>query len=118
LNTISATKVDVTDFLNTINNIDKHIKQKPSMEEIKYLSEEKLSKSDLNEILSDYVHKKDLDDFMETNLKTYDFNKIKNSTNNKLDEAIIQLNKKINNLPSINDINKINNALSKKIYLN
>ena len=66
LNTISATKVDVTDFLNTINNIDKHIKQKPSMEEIKYLSEEKLSKSDLNEILSDYVHKKDLEDFMET----------------------------------------------------
>ena len=117
LNTISATKVDVTDFLNTINNIDKHIKQKPSMEEIKYLSEEKLSKSDLNEILSDYVHKKDLEDFMETNLKTYDFNKIKNSTNNKLDEAIIQLNKKINNLPSINDINKINNALAKKVNL-
>ena len=117
LNTISATKVDVTDFLNTINNIDKHIKQKPSMEEIKYLSEEKLSKSDLNEILSDYVHKKDLEDFMETNLKTYDFNKIKNSTNNKLDEAIIQLNKKISNLPSKNDVNKISNALANKVNL-
>ena len=117
LNTISATKVDVTDFLNTINNIDKHIKQKPSMEEIKYLSEEKLSKSDLNGILSDYVHKKDLDDFMETNLKTYDFNKIKNSTNNKLDEAIIQLNKKISNLPSKNDVNKISNALANKVNL-
>ena len=117
LNTISATKVDVTDFLNTINNIDKHIKQKPSMEEIKYLSEEKLSKSDLNGILSDYVHKKDLEDFMETNLKTYDFNKIKNSTNNKLDEAIIQLNKKISNLPSKNDVNKISNALANKVNL-
>ena len=117
LNTLSATKVDVTDFLNTINNIDKHIKQKPSMEEIKYLSEEKLSKSDLNGILSDYVHKKDLEDFMETNLKTYDFNKIKNSTNNKLDEAIIQLNKKISNLPSKNDVNKISNALANKVNL-
>ena len=112
LNTISATKVDVNDFLNTVNNIDQHIKQKPSIEEIKYLSEEKVSKSNLKEILSDYIHKKDFENFMEENLKAHDFNNIKNSTNNKLDEIIIQLNKKMNNLPSLNDINKINNVLA------
>ena len=117
LNTISATKVDVNDFLNTVNNIDQHIKQKPSIEEIKYLSEEKVSKSNLKEILSDYIHKKDFENFMEENLKAHDFNNIKNSTNNKLDEIIIQLNKKMNNLPSLNDINKINNVLAKKVSL-
>ena len=117
LNTISATKVDVNDFLNTVNNIDQHIKQKPSIEEIKYLSEEKVSKSNLKEILSDYIHKKDFENFMEENLKAHDFNNIKNSTNNKLDEIIIQLNKKMNNLPNLNDINKINNVLAKKVSL-
>ena len=70
LNTISATKVDITDFLNTVNNIDQHIKQKPSMEEIKYLSEEKISKSDLQEILSDYIPKKDFEEYMETKMKS------------------------------------------------
>ena len=114
LNTISATKVDITDFLNTVNNIDQHIKQKPSMEEFKYLSEEKISKSDLQDILADYVHKKDLEDLMETNTKTNDFINIKKSTNNKMDELIIEMNKKINSLPSLKDIDKINTALSKK----
>ena len=115
LNTISATKVDITDFLNTVNNIDQHIKQKPSMEEIKYLSEEKISKSDLQEILSDYIPKKDFEDYMETNYKTRDLNNIiKTTTNNKIDEVIIEFNKKINSLPSLNDLDKINNALIKK----
>ena len=115
LNTISATKVDITDFLNTVNNIDQHIKQKPSMEEIKYLSEEKISKSDLQEILSDYIPKKDFEEYMETNYKTRDLNNIiKTTTNNKIDEVIIEFNKKINSLPSLNDLDKINNALIKK----
>ena len=117
LNTISATKVDITDFLNTVNNIDQHIKQKPSIEELKYLSEEKISKSDLNEILSEYVHKKDFEDFIETTSKTNNFMNIKNNTNNKLDSILIEFNKKINFLPSMNDIDKINNALAKKANL-
>ena len=117
LEAISATKVDINDFLNTVNNIDQHIKQKPSMEEIKYLSEEKISKSDLQDILEDYVNKKDLDDFMGNNPKTNDFINIKNSTNNKIDGVIIEINKKINSLPTLNDIEKINVALSKKANL-
>ena len=117
LNTISATKVDITDFLNTVNNIDQHIKQKPSIEELKYLSEEKISKSDLNEILSEYVHKKDFEDFIETTSKTNNFMNLKNNTNNKLDSILIDFNKKINSLPSMNDIDKINNALAKKANL-
>ena len=117
LNTISATKVDITDFLNTVNNIDQHIKQKPSIEELKYLSEEKISKSDLNEILSEYVHKKDFEDFIETTSKTNNFMNLKNNTNNKLDSILIEFNRKINSLPSMNDIDKINNALAKKANL-
>ena len=101
LEAISATKVDINDFLNTVNNIDQHIKQKPSMEEIKYLSEEKISKSDLQDILEDYVNKKDLENLIENNPKSNnDFINIKNSTNNKIDEVLIEMNKKINNLPS------------------
>ena len=118
LEAISATKVDINDFLNTVNNIDQHIKQKPSMEEIKYLSEEKISKSDLQDILEDYVNKKDLEDLIENSPKSNnDFINIKNSTNNKIDEVLIEMNKKINNLPSLNDLDKINLALSKKANL-
>ena len=42
---------------------------------------------------------------------------IKNSTNNKIDGVIIEINKKINSLPTLNDIEKINVALSKKANL-
>ena len=117
LNTISATKVDINDFLNTVNNIDQHIKQKPSIEEIQYLSEDKISKSDLQIILSDYMLRKDFEEYMEPKPRTYEINNIKNMTNNKFDEILIEMNKKINSLPSMNDIEKINNALSKKANL-
>ena len=117
LNTISATKVDINDFLNTVNNIDQHIKQKPSIEEIQYLSEDKISKSDLQIILSDYMLRKDFEEYMEPKPRTYEINNIKNMTNNKFDEILIEMNKKINSLPSMKDIEKINNALSKKANL-
>ena len=97
LNTISATKVDINDFLNTVNNIDQHIKQKPSIEEIKYLSEEKISKSDLNLILSDYVHKQDLENILDNNIKTNNFINNKNIENRaNYNEIMIEINKKIN----------------------
>ena len=113
LNTISATKVDINDFLNTVNNIDQHIKQKPTIEDIKYLSEEKISKSDLDLILSEYVHKKDLEDYFETNSKTYEYKNSKNISQNNSD-LMIEMNKKINSLPSMKDLDKINTALLKK----
>ena len=50
LSTFCSSKVNVTDCLNTINNIYKHIKQKPPFDEIKYLSQYKISKSGLKEI--------------------------------------------------------------------
>ena len=115
LNTISATKVDINDFLNTVNNIDQHIKQKPSIEEIKYLSEEKISKSDLNLILSDYVHKQDLENILDNNIKTNNFINNKNIENRaNYNEIMIEINKKINTLPSMKDLDKINSALLKK----
>ena len=114
LNTISATKVDINDFLNTVNNIDQHIKQKPSIEELKYLSEEKISKSDLSLILSEYVHKKDFEDYIETNSKTYDYINNKNNSQNNSDILMLEMNKKINSLPSMKDLDKINSALLKK----
>ena len=114
LNTISATKVDINDFLNTVNNIDQHIKQKPSIEELKYLSEEKISKSDLSLILSEYVHKKDFEDYIETNSKTYDYINNKNNSQNNPDILMLEMNKKINSLPSMKDLDKINSALLKK----
>jgi hypothetical protein len=66
LKAICATKVDINDYLNTINNIDQHIKQKPSFDEIKYLSEDKVSKTDLNEILKNYLNVKDFSGFVDT----------------------------------------------------
>ena len=85
LNTICATKVDINDFLNTINNIDQHIKQKPSIDEIKYLSEEKISKTDLNEILLNYINKKEFDNLIESFPKSFDLKDLNLNTNNKID---------------------------------
>jgi hypothetical protein len=114
INTISAQKVDVNDFLNTINNIDQHIKQKPTFDEIKYLSEEKISKTDLNEILLNYINKKDFDNFVDSMPKSFDLKDLNLNTNNKIDSLIIDMNKKFNSLPTFQDIDKINNNLSTK----
>ena len=114
LNTVCAAKVDINDFLNTVNNIDQHIKQKPSFDEIKYLSEEKISKTELNEILSNYINKKDFEDFTDTIPKSFDIKDLNLNTNNKIDSLIIDINKKFNSLPTFKDIDKINNILSTK----
>ena len=117
LNTVCTTKVDINDFLNTVNNIDQHIKQKPSFDEIKYLSEEKISKTDLNEILLDYVNKKDFDNFADSIPKSFDFKDLNLNTNNKIDSLLIDINKKFNSLPTFQDIEKINNILISKANL-
>ena len=114
LNTVCATKVDINDFLKTVNNIDQHIKQKPSIEEIKYLSEEKISKTDLNEILLNYVSKKDFDNLVDSIPKSFDLKDLNLNTNNKIDSLIIDINKKFNSLPSFKDIDKINDIISTK----
>ena len=114
LNTFSASKVDINDFLNTINNIDQHIKQKPSFDEIKYLSEEKISKKNLDEILSNYINKKDFDNFVDTIPKSSDLKELNLNTNNKIDSLIIDMNKKFRTLPTIQEIDKLNNLLNSK----
>ena len=114
LKTICATKVDINDYLNTINNIDQHIKQKPSFDEIKYLSEDKVSKTDLNEILKNYVNAKDFSDFVDSIPKSTDLKDLNLNTNNKLDSLMMDINKKFNSLPTFQDIDNINNILSKK----
>ena len=114
LNTVCATKVDINDFLNTVNNIDQHIKQKPSFDEIKYLSEDKISKTDLNEILLNYIDKKEFNDFVETIPKSFDLKDLNSNTNNKIDSLIIDINKKFNSLPTLQDIDKMNNILASK----
>ena len=114
LKTVCASKVDINDYLNTINNIDQHIKQKPSFDEIKYLSEDKISKTELNEILKNYLNVKDFSSFADTIPKSTDLKDLNLNTKNKLDSLMIDLNKKFNSLPTFQDIDKINNILSKK----
>ena len=114
LKTVCATKVDINDYLNTINNIDQHIKQKPSFDEIKYLSEDKISKTELNEILKNYLNVKDFNGFADTIPKSTDLKDLNINTNNKLDSLMIDINKKFNSLPTFQDLDKINNILSKK----
>ena len=117
LNTVCAAKVDINDFLKTVNNIDQHIKQKPSFDEIKYLSEEKISKTDLNEILQNYISKKNFDELVDTLPKSFDIKDLNLNTNNKIDSLLIDINKKFNTLPTFKDIDKINNLLTTKANL-
>ena len=106
LTTFCASKVDVTDFLNTINNIDKHIKQKPSFDEIKYLSQEKISKSELNEILEDFVKKNEINNIV-SSVPSNNFKEISDEFNDKINALINDIDKRFNAIPTLNDINNI-----------
>ena len=117
LNTFSASKVEINDFLNTVNNIDQHIKQKPSFDDIKYLSEEKISKKDLNEILIDYINKKDFNNILDTVPKSSDLKDLNVNTNNKIDSLILDMNKKFKSLPTFQEIDNLNNVLISKADL-
>ena len=117
LNTFSASKVEINDFLNTVNNIDQHIKQKPSFDDIKYLSEEKISKKDLNEILIDYINKKDFNNILDTVPKSSDLKDLNVNTNNKIASLILDMNKKFKSLPTFQEIDNLNNVLISKADL-
>ena len=89
LNTMCATKVDINDFMKTVNNIDQHIKQKPSIDDIKYLSEDKISKSEINELLLDYMTKKEYNTLAEEIPKSFDLKDFNQCTNSKIDSMIL-----------------------------
>ena len=114
LNTFISSKVDINDFLNTVNSLDQHIKQKPSFDEIKYLSEEKITKKELNEILVNYINKKDFENFIGTIPKSFDLKDLNFNTNNKIDSIINDINKKFISIPTKQEINKLNNLLNSK----
>ena len=88
------------DFFNRVNNIDLHMKQKPSFDEIKYLPEHKILQTDLNEILLIYFDKKEFNDFVEIIPKSFELKNFNSNTNNKIDSLIIDINKKFNYLPT------------------
>ena len=63
-------KVDMSEYIKTITNLTKNIQNYPSMEYVKYIEEDKLSKNDFNNIIKEYTLNKDIKNILKnTNLK-------------------------------------------------
>ena len=55
-----STKVDMNDHINAINSLSKNIQSHPSMDHIKFIDDDKISKNDFNNIMKDYTLNNDI----------------------------------------------------------
>ena len=98
-------KVDMSEYIKTITNLTKNIQNYPSMEYVKYIEEDKLSKSDFNNIIKEYTLNKDMKNFLEnSNLKN--INELSSNLNSQMDNFTREINKKLNVIPTMNDKKK------------
>ena len=106
-------KVDMSEYIKTITNLTKNIQNYPSMEYVKYIEEDKLSKSDFNNIIKEYTLNKDMKNILEnSNLKN--INELSSNLNSQMDNFTREINKKLNVIPTMKDIKKINQTLTLK----
>ena len=106
-------KVDMSEYIKTITNLTKNIQNYPSMEYVKYIEEDKLSKNDFNNIIKEYTLNKDMKNILEnSNLKN--INELSSNLNSQMDNFTREINKKLNVIPTMNDIKKINQTLTLK----
>ena len=110
-----STKVDMSDHINAINSLSKNIQSHPSMDHIKFIDDDKISKNDFNNIMKDYtlnndIKIKNLIDCPNSNC----LNDLASNINCQMDNLVREINKKLNCVATINDIKKINQVLCTK----
>ena len=110
-----STKVDMNEHINAINSLSKNIQSHPSMDHIKFIDDDKISKNDFNNIMKDYtlnndIKIKNLIDCPNSNC----LNDLASNINCQMDNLVREINKKLNCVATINDIKKINQVLCTK----
>ena len=107
-----SSKVDMNEYVKTINDMTKNIQNHPSMEHIKFIEEDKISKNEFNNIIKDYALNNDIKPIID-NSKS--INEISSNLNYQIDNLVRDLNKKLNTFPTMSDIKKINHILTTKV---
>ena len=107
-----SSKVDMNEYVKTINDMSKNIQNHPSMEHIKFIEEDKISKNEFNNIIKDYALNNDIKPIID-NSKS--INEISSNLNYQIDNLVRDLNKKLNTFPTMSDIKKINHILTTKV---
>ena len=105
-------KVDMNEYIKAINDMTKNIQSHPSMEQIKFIEEDKISKNEFNNIIKDYALNNDIKPIID-NSKS--LNEISSNLNYQIDNLVRDLNKKLNTFPTMSDIKKINYILTTKV---
>ena len=102
----------MNEYVKTINDMTKNIQNHPSMEHIKFIEEDKISKNEFNNIIKDYALNNDIKPIID-NSKS--INEISSNLNYQIDNLVRDLNKKLNTFPTMSDIKKINHILTTKV---
>ena len=109
-----SNKVDLTEYVNAINDINKSLTMRPSVDEISSLNEDKVSKKELQSALSQKLSIEDAKCIFDKKSDAIETNQNFISMQRQIDNISKEINKKISQCALSKDISKLSAMISQK----
>ena len=109
-----SNKVDLTEYVNAINDINKSLTMRPSVDEISSLNEDKVSKKELQSALSQKLSIEDAKCIFDKKSDAIETNQNFISMQREIDNISKEINKKISQCALSKDISKLSAMISQK----
>ena len=109
-----SNKVDLTEYVNAINDINKSLTMRPSVDEISSMNEDKVSKKELQSALSQKLSIEDAKCILDKKSDAIETNQNLISMQREIDNLSKEFNKKISQCALSKDISKLSAMISQK----
>ena len=109
-----SNKVDLTEYVNAINDINKSLTMRPSVDEISSMNEDKVSKKELQSALSQKLSIEDAKCILDKKSDVIETNQNLISMQREIDNLSKEFNKKISQCALSKDISKLSAMISQK----
>ena len=113
-----STKVETSDFITSINDLKTSLNLHPTFDDVQTLSEDKLTKRELSQILSAKLSIDDAKAILDTKANSIEMNDKLESLQLNIDTIYQDITKQLSTFASVKDVNKLNASLSSKPNIN
>ena len=113
-----STKVETSDFITSINDLKTSLNLHPTFDDVQTLSEDKLTKRELSQILSAKLSIDDAKAILDTKANAIEMNDKLESLQLNIDTIYQDITKQLSTFASVKDVNKLNASLSSKPNIN
>lgn len=113
-----STKVETSDFITSINDLKTSLNLHPTFDDVQTLSEDKLTKRELSQILSAKLSIDDAKAILDTKANAIEMNDKLESLQLNIDTIYQDITKQLSTFASVKEVNKLNASLSSKPNIN